>query len=61
MIDIRYFYFRAPGIRVKLYHGSNKNERARNLEKVQRRKGVCLTTYGKLLFVLDIDLFHNGS
>jgi len=36
----------APGIRVELFHGSNKNERMRNLEKIQRRTGVCLTTYG---------------
>ncbi|EDO39300.1 predicted protein, partial [Nematostella vectensis] len=36
----------APGIRVYPYHGSNKRERLKNLEKIQRKNGVCLTTYG---------------
>ncbi|XP_068679603.1 DNA excision repair protein ERCC-6-like [Montipora foliosa] len=36
----------APGIRVKLFHGSNKTEREKNLRKVQKKHGVCLTTYG---------------
>lgn len=36
----------APGIRVKLFHGSNKAERERNLRKIQKKNGVCLTTYG---------------
>ena len=39
---------RAPGIRVKLFHGSNKTEREKNLRKVQKKHGVCLTTYGRL-------------
>jgi len=39
----------APGIRVKSFHGTNKKERFRNLEKIQRRWGVCLTTYGLIL------------
>jgi len=33
---------------VKSFHGTNKKERLNNLEKIQRRWGVCLTTYGKL-------------
>ncbi|KAJ7333824.1 DNA excision repair protein ERCC-6-like [Desmophyllum pertusum] len=39
----------APGIRVKAFHGTNKKERTRNLEKIQRRNGVCLTTYGLIV------------
>ncbi|XP_066288663.1 DNA excision repair protein ERCC-6-like [Branchiostoma lanceolatum] len=33
-------------IRVKLFHGSNSRERTRNLERVQRKGGVVLTSYG---------------
>ncbi|XP_068559078.1 DNA excision repair protein ERCC-6-like [Cebidichthys violaceus] len=33
-----------PGMRVKEFHGTGK-ERTRNLEKVQRRSGVVITTY----------------
>ncbi|XP_069136028.1 DNA excision repair protein ERCC-6-like [Argopecten irradians] len=36
----------APGIRVTLFHGSSKREKERALAKVQRRGGVCLTSYG---------------
>ncbi|XP_067685649.1 DNA excision repair protein ERCC-6-like isoform X2 [Haliotis asinina] len=36
----------APGIRVTLYHGNSKREKERALSKVQRRSGVCLTSYG---------------
>lgn len=39
----------APGIRVRAFHGTNKKERMRNLEKIQRRNGVCLTTYGLIV------------
>lgn len=38
-----------PGMRVKEFHGSSKGERTRNLEKVQRRSGVVITTYTMLL------------
>uniref|UniRef100_A0A3Q3Q5Q0 DNA excision repair protein ERCC-6-like n=1 Tax=Monopterus albus TaxID=43700 RepID=A0A3Q3Q5Q0_MONAL len=38
-----------PGIRVKGFHGASKAERTRNLEKVQRRGGVIITTYNMLL------------
>ncbi|XP_042337562.1 DNA excision repair protein ERCC-6-like [Plectropomus leopardus] len=37
-----------PGMRVKEFHGAGK-ERTRNLEKVQRRSGVIITTYTMLI------------
>ncbi|XP_061749588.1 DNA excision repair protein ERCC-6-like [Nerophis ophidion] len=37
-----------PGIRVKEFHGA-KLERTKNLEKVQRSKGVIITTYTMLM------------
>nr|XP_061835980.1 DNA excision repair protein ERCC-6-like [Nerophis lumbriciformis] len=37
-----------PGIRVKEFHGA-KLERTKNLEKVQRGKGVIITTYTMLM------------
>jgi len=37
-----------PGMRVKDFHGTVK-ERSRNLEKVQRRSGVLLTTYTMIM------------
>ncbi|XP_013379638.1 DNA excision repair protein ERCC-6-like [Lingula anatina] len=39
----------APGIRVSAFHGSSKRERERALGKVQRRGGVCLTSYGMVV------------
>ncbi|XP_050410492.1 DNA excision repair protein ERCC-6-like [Patella vulgata] len=39
----------APGINVTAYHGSSKRERERSLTKVQRRGGVCITTYGMVV------------
>ncbi|XP_023153075.1 DNA excision repair protein ERCC-6-like isoform X1 [Amphiprion ocellaris] len=38
-----------PGMRVKEFHGISKGERTRNLEKVQRRSGVLITTYTMLM------------
>uniref|UniRef100_A0A8C6YGQ6 DNA excision repair protein ERCC-6-like n=1 Tax=Naja naja TaxID=35670 RepID=A0A8C6YGQ6_NAJNA len=38
-----------PGLRVKVFHGSNKAERNRNLERIQSRKGILITTYQMLL------------
>ncbi|KAM6300262.1 LOW QUALITY PROTEIN: DNA excision repair protein ERCC-6-like [Aegotheles albertisi] len=38
-----------PGLRVKEFHGSSKMERTRNLEKVQRRNGIIITSYQMLL------------
>ncbi|KAK5870589.1 hypothetical protein PBY51_003525 [Eleginops maclovinus] len=37
-----------PGMRVKEFHGATK-ERTRNLEKIQRRSGVIITTYTMLM------------
>ncbi|XP_071376064.1 DNA excision repair protein ERCC-6-like [Centroberyx affinis] len=38
-----------PGMRVKEFHGTSKAERTRNLEKIQRRGGVIITTYQMLI------------
>ncbi|NXE84911.1 ERC6L protein, partial [Cochlearius cochlearius] len=34
-----------PGLRVKEFHGTSKMERTRNLERVQRRNGIVITSY----------------
>ncbi|XP_062990572.1 DNA excision repair protein ERCC-6-like [Elgaria multicarinata webbii] len=39
----------APGIRVKIFHGTSKKERSQNLEQVQSQKGVLLTSYQMIL------------
>ncbi|XP_035397284.1 DNA excision repair protein ERCC-6-like isoform X1 [Cygnus atratus] len=38
-----------PGLRVKEFHGSSKTERTRNLERVQRRNGIVVTSYQMLI------------
>ncbi|XP_074962530.1 DNA excision repair protein ERCC-6-like [Phalacrocorax aristotelis] len=38
-----------PGLRVKEFHGSSKTERTRNLERVQRRNGIIVTSYQMLI------------
>ncbi|NXT75869.1 ERC6L protein, partial [Zapornia atra] len=38
-----------PGLRVKEFHGSSKVERTRNLERVQRRNGIVITSYQMLI------------
>ncbi|XP_066437047.1 DNA excision repair protein ERCC-6-like [Eleutherodactylus coqui] len=38
-----------PGMRVTEFHGTSKKERARNLEKIQRKGGVLITTYQMLI------------
>ncbi|XP_053130112.1 DNA excision repair protein ERCC-6-like [Hemicordylus capensis] len=38
-----------PNMRVNNFHGTNKAKRNRNLERIQRKKGVLLTTYNMLL------------
>ncbi|KFV74725.1 DNA excision repair protein ERCC-6-like, partial [Dryobates pubescens] len=38
-----------PGLRVKEFHGASKTERNRNLEKVQRRNGIVITSYQMLI------------
>ncbi|KAJ7329340.1 hypothetical protein JRQ81_015514 [Phrynocephalus forsythii] len=39
----------APGIRVKVFHGTSRKERDQNLECVQRKNGVLLTSYQMVL------------
>uniref|UniRef100_A0A803TLT4 Helicase ATP-binding domain-containing protein n=1 Tax=Anolis carolinensis TaxID=28377 RepID=A0A803TLT4_ANOCA len=41
-----------PGIRVKVFHGTSKKEREQNLEQIQRRTGVLLTSYQMVLLAL---------
>ncbi|XP_015268465.1 PREDICTED: DNA excision repair protein ERCC-6-like [Gekko japonicus] len=38
-----------PGLRVKVFHGTSKAERQRNLERIQKRNGVLITTYQMIL------------
>ncbi|CAH6780338.1 DNA excision repair protein ERCC-6-like [Phodopus roborovskii] len=38
-----------PGMRVKTFHGSSKDERSRNLTRIQQRNGVIITTYQMLI------------
>ncbi|XP_037368155.1 DNA excision repair protein ERCC-6-like [Talpa occidentalis] len=38
-----------PGMRVKTFHGSSKDERTRNLNRIQQRNGVIITTYQMLI------------
>ncbi|KAM9274016.1 DNA excision repair protein ERCC-6-like [Morus bassanus] len=38
-----------PGLRVKEFHGSSKTERTRNLERVQRKNGIIVTSYQMLI------------
>ncbi|NXW56774.1 ERC6L protein, partial [Eurystomus gularis] len=38
-----------PGLRVKEFHGTSKTERTRNLERVQRRNGIVVTSYQMLI------------
>lgn len=37
---------RAPGLKVVAFHGNSKREKERALARVQKRGGICLTTYG---------------
>lgn len=39
----------APGIRVKLFHGTSKKERSQHLHRIQTAKGVLLTSYQMIL------------
>uniref|UniRef100_A0AAV2MQJ7 DNA excision repair protein ERCC-6-like n=1 Tax=Knipowitschia caucasica TaxID=637954 RepID=A0AAV2MQJ7_KNICA len=50
-----------PGMRVKEFHGSSKSERTKNLEKVQRRGGVLITTYNMLLTNWQVLAAHHGQ
>ncbi|NWI23100.1 ERC6L protein, partial [Sula dactylatra] len=38
-----------PGLRVKEFYGSSKTERTRNLERVQRKNGIIITSYQMLI------------
>ncbi|XP_027590106.1 DNA excision repair protein ERCC-6-like [Pipra filicauda] len=38
-----------PGLRVKEFHGTSKAERTRNLERVQRKNGIVITSYNMLI------------
>ncbi|XP_036595673.1 DNA excision repair protein ERCC-6-like [Trichosurus vulpecula] len=38
-----------PGMRVATFHGSSKNERTRNLNRIQKKNGVAVTTYQMLI------------
>ncbi|XP_055798572.1 DNA excision repair protein ERCC-6-like isoform X1 [Salvelinus fontinalis] len=49
-----------PGMRVKEFHGTSKVERNRNLEKIQRRGGVIITTYQMLITNWELLSSYNG-
>ncbi|XP_048192448.1 DNA excision repair protein ERCC-6-like [Perognathus longimembris pacificus] len=38
-----------PGMRVKTFHGPSKDERTRNLWRIQQRNGIIITTYQMLI------------
>ncbi|NXX76879.1 ERC6L protein, partial [Urocolius indicus] len=38
-----------PGLRVKEFHGTSKAERTRNLERIQRKDGIVITSYQMLI------------
>ncbi|XP_074056559.1 DNA excision repair protein ERCC-6-like [Macrotis lagotis] len=38
-----------PGMRITTFHGSSKGERTRNLNRIQRKNGVAVTTYQMLI------------
>ncbi|KAG1958528.1 chromatin remodeling [Pimephales promelas] len=46
---VREFAKWTPGMRVKEFHGTSKAERNRNLERIQRKGGVIITTYQMLI------------
>lgn len=46
---VREFASWTPGLRVKVFHGTSKVERNRNLERIQKRNGVLITTYQMIL------------
>nr|XP_023686316.1 DNA excision repair protein ERCC-6-like [Paramormyrops kingsleyae] len=50
-----------PGMRVKEFHGTNKTERNRNLEKIQRRGGVLITTYQMLINNWELLASYSGK
>ncbi|NXH74553.1 ERC6L protein, partial [Hydrobates tethys] len=38
-----------PGLRVKEFYGTSKTERTRNLERIQRKNGIVITSYQMLI------------
>ncbi|XP_072532741.1 DNA excision repair protein ERCC-6-like [Salminus brasiliensis] len=46
---VREFAKWTPGMRVKEFHGTSRVERNRNLERIQRKGGVIITTYQMLI------------
>ncbi|EFB14526.1 hypothetical protein PANDA_015067, partial [Ailuropoda melanoleuca] len=46
---IKEFVKWTPGMRVKAFHGPSKDERTRNLSRIQQRNGVIITTYQMLI------------
>ncbi|XDA90475.1 hypothetical protein R6Z07F_020073 [Ovis aries] len=48
-IWLREFVKWTPGMRVKTFHGPSKDERTRNLCRIQQRNGVIITTYQMLI------------
>lgn len=46
---LREFAKWAPGIRVQIFHGTSQKERRENLEHIQRKNGVLLTSYQMVL------------
>ncbi|XP_065180569.1 DNA excision repair protein ERCC-6-like [Sycon ciliatum] len=49
-----------PSLRLGCFHGTSKKQREMDLERVQKRGGVCLTTYGMVRSGLE-DLTCHGS
>ena len=45
---------RCPNLRVGTFHGTSRRQRQFELEKVMRRGGVCLTTYGERTIMLGV-------
>ncbi|KAM4819413.1 DNA excision repair protein ERCC-6-like [Thomomys bottae] len=48
-IWIKEFARWTPGMRVKTFHGPSKDERIRNLRRIQQRNGIIITTYQMLI------------
>ncbi|WAR02307.1 LOW QUALITY PROTEIN: ERC6L-like protein [Mya arenaria] len=51
----------APGLKVVAFHGNSKREKERALMRVQRRGGICLTTYGLVVTSWEQLGQRNGS
>ncbi|XP_071509102.1 uncharacterized protein [Diadema antillarum] len=51
----------APGIGVYAFHGASKKERERLLERVQRRGGVLMVSYGLVMTCWEQINHHHGA